>query len=42
MREQITVQQQEEGKLKLTSSLGVGEGAEMKPVVESILTAAKP
>ena len=42
VREQITVQQQEEGKLKFTSSLGVGEGAELKPVVEAILTAAKP
>jgi hypothetical protein len=42
VREQLTVQKQGEGQLKLTSSLAVGEGAELKPIAESILTAAKP
>jgi hypothetical protein len=42
VREQLTVQKQEEGQLKLTSALAVGDGAELKTVAESILTAAKP
>ena len=42
VRERLTVQKQEEGQLKLTSALALGDGAEMKTVAESILTAAKP
>jgi hypothetical protein len=42
VREKLTVQKQEEGQVKLTSALAVGDGAEMKTVAESILTAAKP
>jgi hypothetical protein len=42
VRERLTVQKQEEGQLKLTSALAVGDAAELKTVAESILTAAKP
>jgi hypothetical protein len=42
VREQLTVAKQGEGQLKLTSALAVGDGAELKPVAESTLTAAKP
>ncbi len=42
VREQLTVTKQSEGQLKLTSALAVGDGAELKPVAESMLTAAKP
>jgi len=42
VRERLTVQKQEEGQVKLTSALAIGDGAELKTVAESVLTAAKP
>jgi hypothetical protein len=41
VREQLTVRKQEDGQVKLTSAMAVGDGAEMKPVAESMLSAAK-
>ncbi len=41
VRERLTVQKQEDGQVKLTSAMAVGDGTEMKPVAESMLSVAK-
>ena len=41
VREQITVQKQDDGQVKMKSAMAVGDGTEMKPVAESTLSAPK-
>lgn len=41
VREQITVQKQDDGQVKLKSAIAIGDGGEMKPVAESTLSAPK-